>query len=92
MTQIIVNLLALLALALYGRKRMSEISDKVDAVLAEVTAVKGVAQSAVTLIQQLHDLLGAPGDPVLLDKLEQARALAATTETDLTAAISANQP
>ena len=71
---------------------MSELSDKVDAVLAEVTAVKGVANSAVALIVQLHDLLGAPGDPVILEKLEQARALAATTEGDLTAAINANQP
>jgi hypothetical protein len=74
------------------RRYMSEISDKADAVLATVTGLHGKVESAVALIVELHELIGNPGDPVVMEKLEQARVLAATDTDTLGAAITANDP
>jgi len=71
---------------------MSAIDDKVNEVLASVTALHGKVESGIALIHELHDLIGNVGDPVNLEKLEQARALASTDEAALTAAITENDP
>ncbi|HEX3058060.1 MAG TPA: hypothetical protein VHP62_01790 [Usitatibacter sp.] len=75
---------------------MSALSDKIDALTDEVTQMKTVEQSAVTLLNGLTaiiaDLKNGVTDPAVLAKIDAAVAALDAAKNDLAAGISANTP
>jgi hypothetical protein len=75
---------------------MSALSDKIDALTAEVEQMKTVEQSAVTLLNGLSaiiaDLKNGVTDPAVLAKIDAANAALDAAKNDLAAAVTANTP
>jgi hypothetical protein len=75
---------------------MSVLSDKIDALTDEVTQMKTVEQSAVTLLNGLTaiiaDLKNGVTDPAVLAKIDAAVSALDAAKADLAAGITANTP
>ncbi len=74
---------------------MSELTDKVAALTAAVTAATSVEESAITLIQQIPALILAAAqgaDPATLASIQAATDAIAAEGQKLAAAVTANTP